>query len=251
MLFFNHQELLDKEFFMNKFKFDDLSKQAKIGYNALYNVVFPYAKCNGEVSFTVPLCLNSDNKVALTEKNFIFFESVLSELKLFGWYSIVENKGRAFDDVKGDFFTVSITVSNKKIEPPKDLVIKAFDFSEVDTSKLMKRNGKEEKAKTEANKTAEAEKAAEVEKTSKALEEKTAEVETLKKEVAKKEEQINKKAITISNCHNCSVKNFSILSFVLVLFVFIFIKFFVALFYNFLKLSNFSKCFCFLLSVKL
>ena len=48
-------------------------------------------------------CLNSDNKVALTEKNFIFFESVLSELKLFGWYSIVENKGRAFDDVKGDF----------------------------------------------------------------------------------------------------------------------------------------------------
>lgn len=169
---------------MNKFKFDDLSKQAKIGYNALYNVVFPYAKCNGEVSFTVPLCLNSDNKVALTEKNFIFFESVLSELKLFGWYSIVENKGRAFDDVKGDFFTVSITVSNKKIEP-KGLVLKTFDFSEVDTSKLLKRDGKAEKAKTAENKTAEAAK--------------TAEVEALKKEVAKKDEQLKKKEIAEFN----------------------------------------------------
>ena len=177
------------------FNFNDLSKQAKIGYNALYNVVYPYAKCNGETSFTVPLCLNSDNKVALTEKNFIFFESVLSELKLFGWYSIVENKGRAFDDVKGDFFTVSITVSNKKIEPPKALVVKAFDFSDVDTSKLLKRNGKEEKAKTAENKVKEENEKKEAEKTSKELEEKNAEVEMLKKEVAKKDEQLNKKAI--------------------------------------------------------
>ena len=177
------------------FNFNDLSKQAKIGYNALYNVVYPYAKCNGEISFTVPLCLNSENKVALTEKNFIFFESVLSELKLFGWYSIVENKGRAFDDVKGDFFTVSITVSNKKIEPPKDLVIKAFDFSDVDTTKLMKRNGKEEKAKTKENKEKEEKEKKTAEETSKALEEKTSEIETLKKEIAKKDEQLNKKAI--------------------------------------------------------
>ena len=178
---------------MTIFNFNDLSKQAKIGYNALYNVVFPYANCNSEVSFTVPLCLNSDKKVALTEKNFIFFESVLSELKLFGWYSIVENKGRAFDDVKGDFFTVSITLSNKKIDPPKDLVIKAFDFSDVDTSKLLKRDGKAEKAKTEENKTKKEQEKKEQEKTSKELEEKTSEIETLKKEVAKKDEQLNKK----------------------------------------------------------
>ena len=186
---------------MTIFNFNDLSKQAKIGYNALYNVVFPYAKCNGEYSFTVPLCLNSDNKVSLTEKNFIFFESVLSELKLYGWYSIVENKGRAFDDVKGDFFTVLITVSNKKIEPPKGLVLKTFDFSEVDTSKLLKRDGKAEKAKTIENKKAE--------------EEKTAEVEQLKKEVAKKDKQLNKKEIdefnddsliSISNCIEFLIK---------------------------------------------
>ena len=181
------------------FNFNDLSKQAKIGYNALYNVIFPYAKCNNVNSFTVPLCLNSDNKIALTEKNFIFFESVLSELKLFGWYSIVENKGRAFDDVKGDFFTVSITVNNKKIEPPKDLVIKAFDFSDVDTSKLLKRDGKAEKAKTAENKVKEENEKKEAEKTSKALEEKNAEVEKLKKEVAKKDEQLNKKAIAEFN----------------------------------------------------
>ena len=196
------------------FNFDDLSKQSKIGYNALYNVIYPYAKCNGEISFTVPLCLNSENKVALTEKNFIFFESVLSELKLFGWYSIVENKGRAFDDVKGDFFTVSITVSNKKIEPPKGLVIKAFNFSD-DTSKLMKRNGKEEKQKTAENKVKEENEKKEAEKTSKALEEKNAEVEMLKKEVAKKDEQLNKKAIaefnddalfTIADCVEVLIK---------------------------------------------
>lgn len=182
------------------FNFNDLSKQAKIGYNALYNVVYPYAQYDGEqYSFTVPLCLNSDNKVSLTEKNFIFFESVLSELKLYGWYSIVEHKGHAFDDVKGDFYTVSITVSSKKIEPPENLVIKTFDFSDVDTSKLLKRNGKEEKAKTEENKTKKEQEKKEVEKTSKALEAKTKEVEQLKKEVQKKDEQINKKAISEFN----------------------------------------------------
>lgn len=182
---------------MTIFNFNDLSKQAKIEYNALYNVIFPYA--NGEYSFTVPLCLNSDNKVSLTEKNFIFFESVLSELNLYGWYSIVEHKGHAFDDVKGDFYTVCITISDSKIEPPEGLVVKTFDFSDVDTSKLMKRNGKEEKAKTEENKTKKEDEKKEQEKTSKELEEKNAEVETLKKEIAKKDEQLNKKAIAEFN----------------------------------------------------
>ena len=172
---------------MVKFNFNDLSKQAKIGYNALYNVVFPYSQCKEEVTFTVPLCLNSDNKVSLTEKNFIFFESVLSELKLSGYYTLVGCSGRAVDEVKTDFFTVSITVSHKKCEPPKDLHLQQFDFTEVDTSKLLKRDGKAEKTKTAENKTAEA------------LAEKTAEVETLKKEVAKKEEQLNKKAIAEFN----------------------------------------------------
>ena len=92
---------------------------------------------------------------------------------------------------------------------------KTFDFSEVDTSKLLKRDGKAEKAKTAENKTAEAEKAAEAEATAEALEAKTAEVETLKKEVAKKEEQLNKKAIaefnddallSIANCIEVLVK---------------------------------------------
>ena len=181
------------------FNFNDLSKQAKIGYNALYNVVFPYSQCKEEVTFTVPLCLNSDNKVSLTEKNFIFFESVLSELKLNGYYTLVGCSGRAVDEVKTDFFTVSITVSHKKCEPPEGLHLQQFDFSEVDTSKLMKRNGKEEKAKTEENKKLEEEKKTEVENTSKELEEKTAEVEQLKKEVAKKDEQLNKKAIAEFN----------------------------------------------------
>ena len=197
------------------FNFNDLSKQAKIGYNALYNVIFPYAKCSNVNSFIVPLCLNSDNKITLTEKNFIFFESVLSELNLYGWYSVVENKGRAFDDVKGDFFTVNITVSNKKIEPPKNLVIEKLDFSDIDTSKLLKRNGKEEKQKTEKNKTKKLEEKKEAEKTSKELEEKNAEVEMLKKEVAKKDEQLNKKAIaefnddalfTIADCIEVLIK---------------------------------------------
>lgn len=178
-----------------KFNFNDLSKQAKIGYNALYNVVFPYANCNNVQCYTVPLCLNSDNKIALTEKNFIFFESVLSELNLYGWYSVVENKGRAFDDVKGDFFTVCITVSKKKIEPPNGLVIKTFDLSDIDTSKLLKRDGKAEKAKTAENKKKEEQEKKASEKNSKELEEKKTEVEKLKKEVAQKDEQLNKKAI--------------------------------------------------------
>ena len=197
------------------FNFDDLSKQAKIDYNTLYNIIYHYTNGISEISFEVPLCLNSDSKVALTEKNFIFFESVLKELKLYGWYTIVENKGKAFDDVKGDFYTVSVTVSNKKIEPPKSLVIKTFDFSDVDTSKLLKRNGKAEKAKTEKNKKKEEEEKKEAEETSKALEEKTAEVETLKKEIAKKDEQLNKKAIaefnddalfTIADCVEVLIK---------------------------------------------
>ena len=177
------------------FKFNDLSKSAKIGYNALYNVVFGSLSNNKDdvIEFTVPLCLNSDNKVSLTEKNFIFFESVLSELKLNGFYNIMLNNGRAVDDVKTDFYTVYVVVSRKKLDIPTD--IKTFDFSDVDTAKLLKRDGKAEKAKTAENKTAEAEKTATAEATAEALEAKTAEVETLKKEVAKKEEQLNKKAI--------------------------------------------------------
>ena len=179
------------------FNFNDLSKQAKIGYNALYNVVLSHSTSfnskNGLNKFIVPLCLNSDKKVSLTEKNFIFFESVLQELNLNGYYSIVENKGRAVEDTKTDFYTVEVTLSKNVIDIPKN--IKTFDFSDVDTSKLMKRDGKAEKAKTEENKTKKEVEKKEVEKTSKALEEKNAEVEMLKKEVAKKDEQLNKKAI--------------------------------------------------------
>lgn len=177
------------------FNFSDLSKSAKIGYNALYNVVFSHSTSfnakSGLNKFTVPLCLNSDNKVSLTEKNFIFFDSVLSELKLFGFYNIVSHNGRAVDDVKTDFSTVEIILSKDKASLNTEFEktsIKTFDFSDVDTTKLLKRDGKAEKAKTAENKTAEAEKTA-------ALEAKTAEVEQLKKEVAKKEEQLNKKAI--------------------------------------------------------
>ena len=199
------------------FNFNDLSKQAKIGYNALYNVILSHSTTfnskNGLNKFTVPLCLNADKKVSLTEKNFIFFESVLQELNLNGYYSIVENKGRAVEDTKTDFFTVEVTLSKNKINIPDE--IKTFDFSDVDTSKLLKRDGKAEKAKTEENKTKKEEEKKEVEKTSKALEEKTAEVETLKKEVAKKDEQLNKKAIaefnddalfTIADCIEVLIK---------------------------------------------
>lgn len=183
------------------FNYNDLNKQAKIGYNALYNVVFTHSTSllSGVQKFTVPLCLNNENKVALTEKNFIFFESILQELKVNGYYNIILNNGRAIEDVKTDFFTVEISLSKKEIEKPTDL--KVFDFSEIDTSKLMKRNGKEEKAKTEENNAKK--------------EEEKKEVETLKKEVAEKEEQLNKKAIeefnddalmTIADCVEYLIK---------------------------------------------
>lgn len=181
--------------------FNDLSKQSKIGYNALYNVIFSHSTTfnakNGLNKFTVPLCLNENNKVALTERNFVFFESILSELKLNGYYSIVSHNGRAVEETKTDYSTVEIVLSKNAIDIPSD--IKTFDFSEIDTSKLLKRDGKAEKNKTAENKTAEAEKTAEVEKTAEALAEKTAEVENLKKEVAKKDEQLNKKAIAEFN----------------------------------------------------
>ena len=187
-------------------KFDDLNKQAKIGYNALYNVVFGAignGKGNGYInSFTIPLCLNSDNKVILTEQNFIYFESVIDELKVFADYTITKNNGRAVEDVKTDFSTVTIYWSDTKksfADFAKNCSFEHFDFSSVDTSKLLKRDGKAEKAKTAENKTAEATKTAEAEATAEALEAKTAEVETLKKEVAKKEEQLNKKAIAEFN----------------------------------------------------
>ena len=202
---------------MITFNFNDLSKQSKIGYNALYNVILSHSTSfnskNGLNKFIVPLCLNSDNKVSLTEKNFIFFDSVLQELNLNGYYSIVENKGRAVDEIKTDFFTVEVTLSKDKIDIPSE--IKTFDFSNVDTSKLLKRNGKEEKAKTEENKTKKEVEKKEAEKTSKELEEKTSEVEKLKKEVAKKDEQLNKKAIaefnddalfTIADCIEVLIK---------------------------------------------
>lgn len=183
------------------FNFSDLSKSAKIGYNALYNVIFTHSTSfnakNGLNKFTVPLCLNSDNKVSLTEKNFVFFESVLSELKVNGYYNIVLNNGRAVDDVKTDFYTVEIVLSKNALEVPSD--VKVFDFSEVDTSKLLKRDGKAEKAKTAENNAKKEETKKEVEETSKALEETSKELEETKKELAKKEEQLNKKAIAEFN----------------------------------------------------
>ena len=199
------------------FNFNDLSKQAKIGYNALYNVILAHSTSfnskNGLSRFIVPLCLDANQKVSLTEKNFIFFESVLQELNLNGYYSVVENKGRAVEDTKTNFYTVEVTLSKDKIDVPSD--IKTFDFSSIDTSKLMKRNGKEEKAKTAENKVKEENEKKEAEKTSKALEEKNAEVEMLKKVVAKKDEQLNKKAIaefnddalfTIADCIEVLIK---------------------------------------------
>lgn len=186
------------------FNFNDLSKQAKIGYNALYNVVFSEvshaARKNVLNSFTVPLCLNSDNKVSLTEKNFIFFESVVRELNVYAFYTIELNNGRAIEEVKTDYSTVKVYWSTNPVEDsPLFKAAKTFDFSDVDTSKLMKRNGKEEKAKTEENKAKTEEEKKTVEETNKALEAKTEEVEKLKKEVAKKEEQLNKKAIADFN----------------------------------------------------
>lgn len=166
------------------FNFNDLSKQSKLGYNALYNVVLAHAtspQVKTGVNFTVPLCLNSNNKVSLTEKNFIFFESILSELKLNGYYAIVTHNGRAVEDMKTDFSTVDIVLSKNALNIPSD--IKTFNFSEVDTSKLMKRNGKEEKSKT-------------VENNAKKLEEQKT-VENLKQEVAKKEDQLQKKEVQL------------------------------------------------------
>lgn len=183
------------------FNFNDLSKSAKVGYNALYNVVFAHSTSfnakNGLNKFTVPLCLNSDNKVSLTERNFVFFESVLSELKVNGYYNIVLNNGRAVDDVKTDFYTVEIVLSKNAIEVPSD--VKVFDFSEIDTNKLLKRDGKAEKAKTAENNAKKVEEQKNVEETSKALEETSKELEKTKKELAKKEEQLNKKAIAEFN----------------------------------------------------
>ena len=203
-------------------KFDDLNKQAKVSYNALYNVVFGAignGKGNGYInSFTIPLCLNSDNKVILTEKNFIYFESVIDELKVFADYTITKNNGRAVEDVKTDFSTVTIYWSDTKksfADFAKKCNFEHFDFSSVDTTKLLKRDGKAEKAKTAENKTAEAEKTATAEATAEALAEKTAEVETLKKEVQKKDEQLNKKVVeefnddallSIANCIEVLVK---------------------------------------------
>ena len=139
------------------FNFNDLSKQSKIGYNALYNVVSGSKVITNIVdSFDVPLCLNSENKVALTEKNFIFFDSVLSELKIYGFYTLVHNSGRAVDEVRTDYKTVRIYVSKsakevEKVRVPMEKSIEVFDFSDVDTSKLLKRDGKAEKAKTAEN----------------------------------------------------------------------------------------------------
>lgn len=192
------------------FNFNDLSKQAKIGYNALYNVIFTHSTSfnskTGLNKFTVPLCLDADNKVCLTEKNFIFFDSVLTELQLFGFYNVVRCCGRAVDEVKTDYATVEIVLSkNVKVIENALTSIRGsnnwttFDFSDVDTSKLMKRDGKAEKSKTEENKTKKEDEKKSAEKTSKELEEKTAEVETLKKEIAKKDEQLNKKEIAEFN----------------------------------------------------
>lgn len=182
---------------MTIFKFDELSKQAKIGYNALYNVILTHSTVfnskTGLNQFTVPLCLNADKKVSLTEKNFIFFDSVLQELNLNGYYNIVLNNGRAVEETKTDFYTVEITVSKNQLEVPQDL--KQFDFSDIDTTKLLKRDGKAEKSKTVENKTKKEQEKKAAEKTSKELEEKKIEVEKLKKEVEKKTEQLNKKEI--------------------------------------------------------
>lgn len=190
---------LVRGFFMIKLNYNDLSKQAKIGYNALYNVIFANsATVKSEVKFfTVPLCLDADKKVSLTERNFIYFDSVLAELNLYGYYSIVSHNGRAVEDKKTDFSTVEICLSKKPVKVPDD--VKNFSFTDVDLNKLLKRDGKAEKAKTAENKEKRKEEQKAAEDTNKKLEEKAAEVEKLKKEVAKKNEQLNKKAIAEFN----------------------------------------------------
>ena len=172
---------------MIRLNYSDLSKQAKIGYNALYNIIFAQAHFDGdEKKFTVPLCLDNNNKVSLTEKNFLYFDSILAELKLYGYYTIANHCGRAVEDSKTDFSTVEILLAKKPVTVPTD--IKNFSFTDVDLNKLLKRNGKAEKAKTAENKEKEQKAASE-------LKEKATEVEKLKKEVAKKDEQLNKKQI--------------------------------------------------------
>ena len=97
-----------------KLNYSDLSKQSKVGYNALYNVIFAQAHFDEEEKkFTVPLCLDANNKVSLTERNFIFFDSILEELKIYGYYTIKNNCGRAVEDTKTDFFTVEVTLSKE------------------------------------------------------------------------------------------------------------------------------------------
>ena len=165
-----------------KLNYSELSKQARIGYNALYNVIFANSAFIGKEElnkFTVPLCLDANKKVSLTERNFIYFDSILNELNLHGYYNIVSHNGRAVEDSKTDFSTVEILLSKKPVTIPAD--IKNFSFTDVDLNKLLKRNGKAEKAKTAENK------------------EKKAEVQKLKKEVAKKDEQLNIKAIAEFN----------------------------------------------------
>ena len=172
---------------MIRLNYSDLSKQAKIGYNALYNVIFAQAHFDGdEKKFTVPLCLDNNNKVSLTEKNFLYFDSILNELKIYGYYTIANHCGRAVEDSKTDFSTVEILLAKKPVTVPTD--IKNFSFTDVDLNKLLKRNGKAEKAKTAENKENK-------EKAANELKEKAAEMEKLKKEIAKKDEQLNKKQI--------------------------------------------------------
>ena len=130
--------------------------------------------------------MDNNNKVSLTEKNFLYFDSILAELKLYGYYTIANHCGRAVEDSKTDFSTVEILLAKKPVTVPTD--IKNFSFTDVDLNKLLKRNGKAEKAKTAENKEKEQKAASE-------LKEKATEVEKLKKEVAKKDEQLNKKQI--------------------------------------------------------
>ena len=179
-----------------KLNYNDLSKQAKLGYNALYNIIFANSSFIGKEEinkFTVPLCLDSSNKVSLTERNFIYFDSILEELKIHGYYTIVNHCGRAVEDSKTDFSTVEICLSKKPVNVPAD--VKNFSFTDVDLNKLLKRDGKAEKAKTAENKEKKAEEQKTAEDTNKKLEEKTAEVKKKKKEVKEKQDQLNKKQI--------------------------------------------------------
>ena len=121
------------------FNFNDLSTQAKIRYNALYNVIFPhYALINSTnrlIKFRVSLCLDNVNKVSLTDKSFIFFDSVLSQLNLLGYYDIVSHNGQAVD--------IEIVLVKDVFALPQPIPnVLNFDFSNVNKKKLLKRNGK-------------------------------------------------------------------------------------------------------------